>query len=255
MVKKKEETTSEKKEGKGKKATSASTVANSKVANAAMKKATDLPNNLSENSKSVINKDDQQNTTHSDDHNNASCCHGHDHKCKCCFAFIVILLIAACAVAEYLYDKHRYTELSESNSNTVNTLQEAKAKIDELNQKVDAISKELVSLENKTHGMYLGKYTPRQKWKVWTALKSKLEAGETFDAELKVFYEVFSYDNELLQIVNETVKGLATEEPKDDGAVMEAVKKYVNKVVKIGKVDHRKLLEISGYVITSIEEK
>lgn len=252
MVSKKEQTTSGKKEkGEEKK--------KRRKASPAVEDSAAGKTNLSETNKGaagdINGDDDQRNASHSCDHNDGSCCHGHDHKCKSCFAFLVILLIAACALAEYLFDKRRYTELSESNTNTINTLQDAKAKIDELSQKVDAMNKELASLENKSRGIYSGKYTPRQKWKVWTALKNKLEAGETFESELKVFYEVFSYDTELLQVIGETVKGLATEEPKEDGAVMEAVKKYVNKVVKIGKVDHRKLLEISGYVITSIKDK
>ncbi|MBR1733893.1 MAG: hypothetical protein IJ730_00335, partial [Alphaproteobacteria bacterium] len=86
-------------------------------------------------------------------------------------------------------------------------------------------------------------------------LKNKLENGESFDKELKIFYDIFAYDTELVGIVKNIVSELGTvaEKQTEDNAVMEAVKKYVNKVVKIGKIDHRKLLEISGYVITSIK--
>ena len=53
-------------------------------------------------------------------------------------------------------------------------------------------------------------------------------------------------------MVKETIGDIEIEPKKeDDGAVIETVKKYVNKVVR--KIVHRKLLEISGYVITSIE--
>ena len=178
------------------------------------------------------------------------CCHIHGHKCKFGFACVVIILIATCAIGEYLFDNERYSELSQKNTSTMNFVQEGREQIKNLGQKIEAIDKKLTSLENKTNGAAIN--SGRKKWKVWVALKNKLESGEGFEDELKSFNEMFSYDTELLQLVKETIGDIEIEPKKeDDGAVIETVKKYVNKVVR--KIDHRKLLEISGYVITSIE--
>ena len=187
--------------------------------------------------------------------NAQECCTMHSHKCKTCFAFIVIGLVAACAIAEYVFDNKRYSALSESNTTTVNKVQESTNKIDELAKKVSSLANAVESLEKNASGIYSETNNPREKWKIWVALKNKLENGESFDKELKIFYDIFAYDTELVGIVKNIVSELGTvaEKQTEDNAVMEAVKKYVNKVVKIGKIDHRKLLEISGYVITSIK--
>ncbi len=178
------------------------------------------------------------------------CCGIHGHKCKFKFAGIVIILVAACAIGEYLFDHERYSELSQKNTSAMNSLQEDREQIKDLGQKIEAIDKKLTVLESKTNGVLTN--NGRKKWKVWVALKNKLESGEGFEDELKSFNEMFSYDTELLQLVKETIGNIEIEPKKgDDGAVIETVKKYVNKVVR--KIDHRKLLEISGYVITSIE--
>lgn len=179
------------------------------------------------------------------------CCHIHDHKCKFGFACVAIILVAACAIGEYLFDHERYSELSQKNTSTMNSVQEDREQIKVLGQKLDAIDNKLTSLENKTNGASIN--SGRKKWKLWVALKNKLESGENFDNELNLFNEMFSYDSELLQLVKETIGNIEIEPKKSDGAVIETVKKYVNKVVTIRKIDHRKLLEISGYVITSIK--
>ena len=180
----------------------------------------------------------------------SDCCHIHDHKCKFGFACVVIILIAACAIGEYLFDHKRYSELSQKNTSTMNSVQEDREQIKVLGQKIEAIDNKLTALENKTGGVSVN--SGRKKWKVWVALKNKLESGEVFEDELKSFNEMFSYDAELLQLVKETIGDIEIEPKKeDDGPVIETVKKYVNKVVR--KIDHKKLLEISGYVITSIE--
>ncbi len=179
------------------------------------------------------------------------CCHIHDHKCKFGFACVAIILVAACAIGEYLFDHERYSELSQKSTSTMNSVQEDREQIKVLGQKLDAIDNKLTSLENKANGASIN--SGRKKWKLWVALKNKLESGESFDNELKLFNEMFSYDSELLQLVKETIGNIEIEPKESDGAVIETVKRYVNKVVTVRKIDHRKLLEISGYVITSIE--
>lgn len=183
--------------------------------------------------------------------NSSDCCHVHDHKCKFGFAFVAIILVAICAISEYFFDHERYSELSKKSTSTMNSVQEGRELIENFGKKMEAIDKRLSSLENKTKAASIN--DGRKKWKVWVALKNKLELGENFKDELKLFNEIFTYDTELLQLVKETVSDIEIEPKGSDGAVMETVKRYVNKVVTVRKIDHKKLLEISGYVITSLE--
>lgn len=184
------------------------------------------------------------------------CCHIHDHKCKFGFACFAIILVSACAIAEYFFANERYSKLSKSNDAAIITAKKSGEKIQSLDQRLDQLNARLVQLESVALSGIASKKAnlKRYKWKVWMALKKKIESGEPFNEELSLFNKTFAYDNELLQMIAELIRNLeGTPIERDDSAMMEAVKNYVNRVVKVRKINHRKFLEISGHVLTSEE--
>lgn len=189
--------------------------------------------------------------TATDQESNENCgCHGScggRFGCAC----VAICLVAGCAIFEYFFNHEKYCELAKNNTSMTALVQEYSEKIKALEQRVETLEKGLVQMEGRAGNAFGNK--ARTKWKVWIALKNKLEEGEAFGEELKAFESTFAYDQDLVNMVKDAIGAAETESQISDDTVVDAVKKYMNKVVSIRKINNSKLLEISGYVITSIE--
>lgn len=95
----------------------------------------------------------------------------------------------------------------------------------------------------------------RRKWKVWNDLKNKIENEENFDQELQIFYSEFSGDTELISLIQKLLDGVdvITTAEGNSNELVDTCKKYIKKIVRIKKVDYKLLLDISGYVLSSLE--
>ncbi len=191
------------------------------------------------------------------------CCS--NHKCKFCYAFFTIVLVILCAVGEHFFNKHNLSKISEDNkAETLHAIEESKKGYDlsvlSLKNDVSSLKTEVSKIVIKDENVictYCKKMEFRKKWKTWLALKEKMEASEEFGKELEAFNVLFHYDNELIAIVNDLTKGVDVisniETEKDN--IIDTCKRYLRKVVRIKKIDYRKLLEVSGYVLSSIKEE
>lgn len=191
------------------------------------------------------------------------CCS--NHKCKFCYAFFTIALVILCAVGEHFFNKHNLSKISEDNK--VETLQAIEESKKDYDLSVSSLKKDVSSLKTEVSKIvikdenvictYCKKMEFRKKWKTWLALKTKMEASEAFGEELEAFNALFHYDKELIAIVNDLAKGVDVianvETEKED--VIDTCKRYLRKVVRVKKIDYRKLLEVSGYVLSSIKEE
>ena len=192
---------------------------------------------------------DQSNVTES-----KKCCS--HRKCKFCCAFFIIALVILFAVGVYHYNKNSLSKLSEE----MHVIEESKKgsdlNISKLEENVSSLKTEVSKIVTKdVECTVCKKLELRKKWKTWLALKEKMEAGEPFNKELIDFNVLFSYDKELVEIVNDLAKGVdvISSVKDEDHKVLDICKKYFRKIVRIKKIDYRKLLEVSGYVLSSIE--
>lgn len=187
-----------------------------------------------------------------------------NHKCKFCYAFITIALIILCAAGEYFFSKYNSPKFSEADkadamSAIAENRKECDLSVSELKEDVSSLQTEVSKLATKDEKSvcnFCKNMELRKKWKAWLALKEKMEASEPFDAELETFNSLFSYDQELLEIVKDLAKGVdvisSTKVEKND--IVDTCKQYLRKVIRVKKIDYRKLLEVSGYVLSSVKE-
>ena len=166
-------------------------------------------------------------------------------------ACIAVCLVAGCAIFEYFFNHEKYCELAKHSAEMSALVQEVSERTKSLEQRTETLEKGLVQMEGRAGSSFGNK--AREKWKVWIALKNKLELGESFEEELKAFESTFAYDQDLISLLTEAIGAVETESQISDDTVVDAVKKYMNRVVTVGRISNSKLLEISGYVITSIE--
>lgn len=166
-------------------------------------------------------------------------------------ACVAVCLVAGCAIFEYFFNHEKYCELAKNNASLTALVQEDSEKLKSLEQRVETLEKGVVQMKNVAGSASVTK--ARANWKVWVALKNKLEEGEAFEEELNAFESTFAYDQDLVKMVKDAIGAAETESQINDDTVVDAVKKYMNKVVSVRKINNSKLIEISGYVITSIE--
>ncbi|MDR0677985.1 MAG: hypothetical protein LBF44_00430 [Holosporaceae bacterium] len=93
----------------------------------------------------------------------------------------------------------------------------------------------------------------RQKWKAWMALRHKMESNETFEEELKTFHELFACDKELIDLVDNLAQGVEVVTNGNENKILGTCKNILRKIIKLKKINQRKLVEISGYVLSSID--
>ncbi|GHT91855.1 hypothetical protein FACS1894122_04880 [Alphaproteobacteria bacterium] len=94
----------------------------------------------------------------------------------------------------------------------------------------------------------------REKWKIWIALKNKMEKDEDFSKELEAFNSAFAGDQELISLMNDLAGSVVVVPSKEEEGIIGTCKKYIRKVVKVKKVNHAKLFEVSGYVLSSLKK-
>ncbi|MDR1334733.1 MAG: hypothetical protein LBJ19_00425 [Holosporaceae bacterium] len=195
--------------------------------------------------------------------NGNSRCH-----CKCKTIGIVsaVAMILICATAEHFYNANYSAKLNEYNKKeilqAVATCQESYGKqLESLSAKFNQMCVKLHELQSEKSKAFCCecgcRNATRERWKVWIALRTKLEAEEPADEELKVFNVVFAGDDELVKLVAKLINGVNMTSPNGDKGekLLDTCKQYLSKVVRIKKIDHRELSKISGYVLSSIEKR
>ncbi len=165
---------------------------------------------------------------------------------KCCILSAVVTLIICCVVSYFMCEKicrncnGDVEQKMHACRQTTNTeLMSLKNTVAELKKDID----ECKTIRQVQHD----NAKLRTKWKVWLALKNKMESGEAIDAELKQFKEVFAEDSELLKKVDD----LLNDSEKKANVIPADIRKYVDKFIKLKRVDLKKVAEISGYVLSS----
>jgi hypothetical protein len=205
----------------------------------------------------------------------------HSSKCRVLFAFFVFLLVIICAAGEYFFSKYDNSrlEFSENNRNEmIRTLEESIEKnknahvphLTKLQNDVAKLQDDIATLKGEVskYTKEMGNKTKpnenqlRKKWKIWVALKSKMEDDSPFGAELEEFNNAFAGDQELIEMVKDLANGvdLFCNANKKDGknescCIISSCKKYLGKIIRIKKIDHRKLLEVSGYVLSHVNKE
>lgn len=133
--------------------------------------------------------------------------------------------------------------------------------IDELRKEISNLKKEISEQRNFYQRFLLQKESRvnndyrRRKWKVWIDLKNKIENEENCEREFQVFCNEFSNDTELLALIRELLEGVDVITTGNNNDGIDAYKKYIKKIVRIKKIDYKKLLDISGYVLSSIDRR
>lgn len=193
------------------------------------------------------------------------CCH---NECgnKFRWAFFSIFLVLIAATVEHFFNKHNYDQLSEgSKIETMNAIEKSQrtyvSQLEDLRQEILSLKDE-VSLLKKiplkgSINNYIDENIRRKKWKIWINLKEKIEVGEDFNQELRDFYSEFCEDDELIRLVDKLLDSAdvisRSNKEKKDNEFVDICKKYIKKIIRVKKVDYKQLLNISGYVLSSIE--
>ncbi|MDR3179688.1 MAG: hypothetical protein LBT70_02210 [Holosporaceae bacterium] len=225
---------------------------------------------------------EKKNQTETSQHH--ECCGG-NHKCRFGCAFLVIALILACVVGEYAY-RHWNSETTPLN-NPVKTTKAIGAKVLSGHKNYDAqieeIKKSLDDLRNmlntvqtiaqntkmqlQTTEIELKKLSStsfphnlenlaqenRKKWKIWMNLKNKIENNDDYAAEFELFCSVFADDEELISLVKDIAQKDGVLSSQEKKGIIESCSSYLKRIVRIKKINHAKLFEISGYVLSSIK--
>jgi len=201
------------------------------------------------------------------------------------WALFTVSLVVICAISEYYFRKREIeTSRLEAMRAVDDTRNECTSQIAGLHKEISYLKEEISSLksslENNRHVCDQHTCNPdnntnasnasvaaanvirvdnrRKKWIVWFNLKQKIESGESFKKELQEFTEMFSNDHDLMLLVKKLAEESAVlmQAPRSDNYynVVDICKEYLQKIVRIQKVNYRKLLEISGYVLSSSED-
>jgi hypothetical protein len=134
--------------------------------------------------------------------------------------------------------------------------------IGKIEGQVDSLKNDVLRLDRQIESAPANKNTEilsdnrsqlRKKWKTWMALRCKMEANEVFEEELKAFNELFACDKELIDLVGNLAKGIEVITNGNEGKIMGACKTILRKIIKLKKINQRRLAEISGYVLSSID--
>ncbi|MDR3155633.1 MAG: hypothetical protein LBT90_00830 [Holosporaceae bacterium] len=184
---------------------------------------------------------------------------------------VITIIILVCAVIEHFCSANYCAELNGHSGKEMqramvtsqkdhNNQQESfLAKLNELHAKLDELQRKLNELADKSKALRCehchGK-AMRKKWKVWVALRSKLEAEEPLKEELKAFNAVFARDDELIKLVANLAKNadtVADEETKKE-KILDTCRQYFSRIIRLKKVDNNELSKISGYVLSSTED-
>ena len=203
------------------------------------------------------------------EHEHSDHCHcAHDHLTRFKYAFMAIVLVLVCAVAEHYYNhqdsRHEIpVKISQPNAEVASSTDRYQQKFEELDQKLKHMEEEIAYLEHLKQLLSSQEITQekenvwKKKWSAWTHLAGKLQSGGNYKEEFENFKNEFSESPEVISMVEAFIKDahLAVEEDsgKEKGLV-DISKQYLNKIIRINKIDDWKLHEISGYVLISLKK-
>ncbi|MDR2795000.1 MAG: hypothetical protein LBB12_04455 [Holosporaceae bacterium] len=240
-----------------------------------------------EEKKSTTETETTDVTEKSCDHH--QCCGG-SHKCRFGCAFLVIALILACVIGEYAYVHWNVKEnlptsppnnpqktvdaiganVAPNGKNYDDQIEEIKKSLDDLRNIINTlktmaqntkIQLQIAETELKkladappAHNLEDLAQENRKKWKIWINLKNKMEQDENFAPELELFYSAFAEDKELISLVKDIAKKTNAAPLPEEKGIIGTCAKYLRKIVKIKKISHEKLQEISGYVLSSVKK-
>lgn len=222
-------------------------------------------------SDSVSEKKEPNHSTEQHIHNHDEHNHEHTHGGACCgnprirfkYAFLVIVLVLICALSEHFIKKSESQNTTQSEGqSSINTedkshnsqLDELSRKIEELHDEVaylSSLKQMLISAESNSEQEIM----QRKKWQAWIQLAKKIQNNEKIQEEFEIFSKAFEKDQEILEIVENLIKetrGASLDSEKE--GVIDISKRYLQKIIKINKVDPWKIREISGYILLSLKK-
>ena len=231
------------------------------------KKNSDVENKVEENL--VENFEETQteevSSVNSEGHEHSDHCHcAHDHLMRFKYAFLAIVLVLICAVAEHYYSDQNPSELPvKIVANTENITPSQQQKIEELDQKLKRMEEEIAYLEHLKQLLSSQEMTQekeaawKKKWSAWTRLAGKLQSGENYLEEFRTFKNEFSENSELISMIEAFIKDAQLTIEEDSGkekGLVDISRQYLNKIIRINKIDDWKLHEISGYVLIALKK-
>ena len=205
------------------------------------------------------------------DNKKDACCRGMMCQNKFRWAFFIIFLVITCAVVEYFLNKQN-SDCNKFETMVVieNNKQLYLSQFTKLNEEIADLNKEVFEIKNeisllsssskeKMCAYSEAKTKPnnrRHKWKTWLNLKEKIESTEPFEKELQSFNELFSYDHDLIALVQKLIidTNMTYDCCDESCKIINACKKHIQKIIRAQKINYHKLLEISGYVLSSEED-
>ena len=165
---------------------------------------------------------------------------------KCCITSVVIILVICCAVSYFVYEKAQRNCADIIERKMHDCCKTSNSELASLKNAIADLKKDLEACKAVKQVQH-DNAKLRTKWKAWTALKDKMEAGEAIDEELKRVKEVFADDAELLQKIDD----LLGDAEKNANMIPQNIRKYVDKFVTLKRADSKKVAEVTGYVLSS----
>ena len=204
------------------------------------------------------------------EHEHSDHCHcAHDHLTRFKYAFMAIVLVFICAVAEHYYN-HQSSEhavpvkIPQSKAEGINPASNPyQQKFEQLDQKLKQMEEEIAYLEHLKQLLSSQEMTQekevvwKKKWSAWTRLAGKLQSGENYKEEFENFKNEFSENPEVISMVEAFIKDAHLTVEEDSGkekGLVDISKQYLNRIIRINKIDDWKLHEISGYVLISLKK-
>ncbi|MDR3187067.1 MAG: hypothetical protein LBT63_01375 [Holosporaceae bacterium] len=175
----------------------------------------------------------------------ASCCEISAK--RSCVWWTAVILALLLAVACYFYGCCGKRSVHDVDAHD----KKCQQKISLLQEEISQLKAEMRRLAQRADQKLQRGNNIREKWKAWMLLKSKIESQEPLAEELEQFRMLFANDEETLKLVEEVIGGIDVGKSGDSSKVMEFCKKYLKKLIKFKKIDRRKLMKISGYVLSS----
>ncbi|MDR2157989.1 MAG: hypothetical protein LBO02_01585 [Holosporaceae bacterium] len=176
-------------------------------------------------------------------------------KCRCQTSTWTVALLAVLVVGLWFFHQNRKEASNLAASDGIN------AAVLKMEKQIELLQNDVANLNQKLEFKSATESVKqcldkrgelRQKWKAWMALRAKMESNEPFEAELNKFNELFSCDKDIVRLVEDLAQGVETVTNGNDNKIVGAYKNILRKIVKFKKINHQKLVEISGYVLSSI---
>jgi hypothetical protein len=128
--------------------------------------------------------------------------------------------------------------------------EEYQSKISLLQMEISQLKAEMQQMQRTDQKLH-GRDNIREKWKIWMALGSKIESQEPLEKEWEQFRRLFANDEETLKLVEAIIQEANLDKSACDNKIVDFCKKYLKRLIKFKKTYRRKLMKISGYVLSS----